>query len=402
MGPLQGIKVVELGFWVAGPACAAILADWGAEVVKVEPLNGGDPYRGMATTWKTYYDRDGNPPFELDNRGKRSIGLDYTTDEGKQVLLDLIAEADVFVTNLRVGALERAGLTYDDLRVLNPRLIYASITGLGLEGPDAHRAAYDVGSFWARSGVVAALTPEGRTLPYQRGGMGDHLTGLTLASGVSAALFHRTTSGEGQMVSTSLLRLGAYMMSWDLNLALRFGVPTIPTDRNAAGNPLLNGYTAGDGKRFWLLGLEGDRHWPNFIRAIDRPDLADDPRYAEIYARGANCAALIAELDAMFLTRTRAEWTDRFDEHGVWWAPIQAVHELPDDPQAIAAGCFVETPMPDGTTATMAATPVDFSDSNWAPSAPSPEFGQHTEEILFDLGYDWDKISALKDGGSIL
>jgi crotonobetainyl-CoA:carnitine CoA-transferase CaiB-like acyl-CoA transferase len=399
---MQGIKVVELGFWVAGPACAAILADWGADVTKVEPLNGGDPYRGMAATWKAIYGQDGNPPFEVDNRGKRSIGLDYSTDDGKQVLLDLIDGADVFVTNLRIGALERAGLTYDDLKVRNPKLIYASLTGLGLEGPDAHRAAYDVGSFWARSGVAASLAPDGKPLSYQRGGMGDHLTGLAMASGVSAALFHRERSGEGQLVSTSLLRLGAYMMSWDLNLALRFGAPTVPTDRAAAGNPLINGYTAGDGKRFWLLGLEADRHWPNFITAIDRPDLDADERFANIYDRARNCAALITELDAMFLTRSRAEWTDRFDDAGVWWAPVQAVHELPDDPQAIAAGCFIDTPMPDGSTAKMAASPVDFSAAPWAPASPSPEFGQHTEEILFDLGYEWERISDLKDNGSIL
>jgi crotonobetainyl-CoA:carnitine CoA-transferase CaiB-like acyl-CoA transferase len=399
---MQGIKVVELGFWVAGPACAAILADWGADVIKVEPLGGGDPYRGMSQTWQSLYGSDANPPFELDNRGKRSIALDYSTPEGKKVLLDLIAEADVFVTNLRLGAIERAGLTFDELKEANPRLIYGSLTGFGLEGPDAHRAAYDVGAFWSRAGIAAALTPEGRPLPYQRGGMGDHLTGLAMAAGISAALYHRAQTGEGQLVSTSLLRLGSYMMSWDLNLALRFGALTIPTDRDAAGNPLLNGYTASDGKRFWLLGLEADRHWPNFLRAIDRPDLGTDSRFENIFERGRNCAALIAELDALFLTRTRSEWTDRLDEAGMWWAPVQAVHELPNDPQAVAAGCFVDTPMPDGSMAKMVATPVDFSVAQWAPSAPSPEFGQHTEEVLFDLGYEWEQISDLKDSGSIL
>lgn len=399
---MQGIKVVELGFWVAGPACAGVLADWGADVVKVEPLNGGDPFRGMGFSWKALYGQDGNPPFELDNRGKQSIALDYGTEGGMAVLLDLIDQADVFVTNLRIGALERAGLTYDALAARNPRLIYASLTGLGLEGPDAHRAAYDVGSFWSRAGIAASLTPEGRPLPYQRGGMGDHLTGMTLAGAVSAALFHRERTGEGQMVATSLLRLGSYMMGWDLNMALRFGVETVPADRAAVGNPLINGYTAGDGKRFWLLGLEGDRHWPALIRAIDRPDLATDPRFADIRVRGANAAAFIAILDELFTTQPRAYWIDRFDEAGVWWAPVQHAHDLPDDPQAQAAGCFVEVPLPDGTTGRMAATPVDFHGTPWSVSAPSPEFGQHTEEVLFGLGYEWDRIEQLKESGSIL
>ena len=401
MGPMQGIKVVELGFWVAGPACAAILADWGAEVVKVEPMTG-DPYRGMAQTWEKMYGRAENPPFELDNRGKRSIGLDYSTPGGLEVLHALIDQADVFVTNLRVPALERAGLTFDDLRARNPRLVYASLTGLGLDGPEADRAAYDLGAFWARSGIAAALTPPGQPFPYQRGGMGDHMTGMAMAAGVSAALFHRERTGEAQQVSTSLLRLGAYMVGWDLNLALRFGAPTVPTARDAAGNPLLNGYVAADGKGFWLLGLEGDRHWAGILRAIDREEWLDEPRFRSLSARGANARELIGLLDELFATRPRAEWIERFDAHGVWWAPIQAVHELPDDPQAVAAGCFVDTPMPDGTMAPMTATPLDFSASSWQPSAPCPEFGQHTEEILFDLGYGWDRISALKDAGAVL
>ena len=400
-GPLDGISVVELGFWVAGPACAGVLADWGAEVVKVEPMTG-DPFRGMTEMWRTIYGVAENPPFELDNRGKRSIGLDYGTDAGKAVLLELIDRADVFVTNLRVGALERAGLDHESLKARNPRLVYASITGLGLEGPDAMRPAYDVGSFWSRAGIAASLTPDGAQLPYQRGGMGDHLTGLAAAAGISTALYHRERTGEGQLVSTSLLRLGAYMVSWDLNIALRFGAPTIPTSRASAGNPLINGYTAADGKQFWLLGLEGDRHWPALMRAIDRPDIADDPRFAELFERARNAAVLITLLDEHFATRPRSQWIDAFDREGVWWAPVQAVHDLPQDEQAHAAGCFVGTPMPDGSVAAMAATPVDYSATPWAPARPSPEFGQHTEEVLLDLGYDWDRIIELKEAGAIL
>jgi crotonobetainyl-CoA:carnitine CoA-transferase CaiB-like acyl-CoA transferase len=398
---MDGIKVVELGFWVAGPSCAAILADWGADVVKIEPLTG-DPFRGMAAYFAAVTGQDVNPPFELDNRGKRSIGLDYATPQGKQVLLELVDRADVFVTNLRVDALERAGCDHAALAARNPRLVYASITGLGLAGDERHRPAYDVGSFWSRAGVAAALTPEGGTLPYQRGGMGDHMTGLAAAGAVAAALFVRERTGAGQLVSTSLLRIGAYMMGWDTSINLRTGLPTVAMTRRTAPNPLIVDYGASDGKRFWLLGLEGDRHWPGVLRAVERPELADDPRFADLFSRALNAASLVDLLDEVFATRTRAEWTEVFDREGVWWAPVQATHELVDDAQAAAAGCFVEAPQLDGSSATAVATPVDFGSSSWAPSGPVPELGQHTEEVLLELGYDWDAIIELKDAGAAL
>jgi crotonobetainyl-CoA:carnitine CoA-transferase CaiB-like acyl-CoA transferase len=399
-GPLEGIKVVELGFWVAGPSCAGILADWGADVVKVEPLTG-DPFRGMTAYFAVATGQAVNPPFELDNRGKRSIGLDYGTDRGRTVLLQLIEQADVFVTNLRVDALERAGIDQANLVARFPRLVYASITGLGLDGAERERPAYDVGSFWSRAGVAAALTPEGAALPYQRGGMGDHMTGLAAAGAVAVALFTRERTGVGQVVSTSLLRIGSYMMGWDLNINLRTGSPTVAMTRTTAPNPLIVDYAASDGKRFWLLGLEGNRHWPALLRAVDRPDLADDPRFAELFARAAHAAELVALLDEVFATRSRAEWAVIFDREGVWWAPVQATHDLLDDAQAAAAGCFVDVPDGEGTARRGVATPVDFSGSRWAPSGPSPELGQHTEEVLLELGYDWDAIIDLKEAGAV-
>jgi crotonobetainyl-CoA:carnitine CoA-transferase CaiB-like acyl-CoA transferase len=399
-GPMEGIKVVELGFWVAGPSCGAILADWGADVVKVEPLTG-DPFRGMAAYFRLALGQDVNPPFELDNRGKRSIGLDYGTERGRHVLGDLVGAADVFVTNLRLDALERAGLDHAALTARHRRLVYASVSGLGLEGAERHRAAYDVGSFWSRAGVAAALSPDAGVLPYQRGGMGDHMTGMAAAGGVAAALFVRERTGQGQLVSTSLLRIGAYMLGWDTNVNLRTGLPTTPMTRTTAPNPLIVDYAGSDGKRFWLLGLEGDRHWPVLLKAVERTDLATDPRFADLFARAANNAALVAELDDVFARRTRAEWGAVFDREGVWWAPVQATHELIDDDQAVAAGCFVDTPVGDGGTARMVATPVDFGTSGWAPAGPSPEMAQHTEEILLELGYDWDTITELKEAGAV-
>ena len=400
-GPLAGIKVVELGFWVAGPACAGILADWGAEVVKVEPMTG-DPMRGMAHAWLAYFGRDENPPFELDNRGKRSIGLDYGTPDGMAVLLDLIDGADVFVTNLRVPALARAGLDHATLSARNPRLVYASISGLGLEGPDADRPAYDVGSFWSRAGVAASLTPEGQPLPYQRGGMGDHMTGLAAAGGVMAALFARERTGVGQQVATSLLRIGAYMMGWDLNLALRFGAPTVAMSRDSAPNPVINTYTASDGKRFWLLGLEGDRHWPFLLKAIDRLDLGEDERFAEITVRGAERRRAHRRARPR-VRHAHPSRVDRSVRRGRAVVGAGAVDPRARRRPAGARGRLLRRHAAARRhSGLMPASPVDFSADSWTADAPSPEFGQHTEEVLLDLGYDWDRIIALKESGSVL
>jgi crotonobetainyl-CoA:carnitine CoA-transferase CaiB-like acyl-CoA transferase len=392
---MEGIRVVELGFWVAGPSCSGILADWGADVVKVEPLIG-DPFRGIGAYFALAAGEDVNPPFDLDNRGKRSIGIDYGTDAGRRVLADLIAGADVFVTNLRVDALERAGLDHATLTAAHPRLVYASVSGLGLDGEERGRAAYDVGSFWSRSGVAAALTPDGCELPYQRGGMGDHMTGMAAAGAVAAALFVRERTGQGQLVSTSLLRIGAYMLGWDASINLRTGLPTVPITRRTAPNPLILDYGASDGRRFWLLGLESERHWPVVLRAVGRPELADDPRFAGFIDRAVNTAALVEELEGEFTQRPMQEWAEIFDREGVWWAPVQATHEFIDDPQALAAGCFV----PAGE-ARVVATPVDFSATPWSPGTEVPETGQHTEEVLLELGYDWERIVALKEANAI-
>ncbi len=222
-GPMEGVKVVELGMWVAGPAAAGILGDWGADVVKIEPPES-DPFRGLLSALGA----DISPPFELDNRNKRSIGINLSLPEGRALAAELVDAADVFVTNARPSALARAGLDYAAVSARNPRLIYAHVTGYGLEGEERDRAAYDVGAFWSRAGVAAALTPDGTPLPYQRGGMGDHMAGLAAAGAVGTALYARERTGEGQLVSTSLLRIGMYMLGWDISMSLRLGAPTVP------------------------------------------------------------------------------------------------------------------------------------------------------------------------------
>ena len=396
-GPMEGVKVVEVGMWVAGPAAAGILGDWGADVIKIEPPES-DPFRGLLSAVGA---GDVCPPFELDNRNKRSIGINLSLPEGRALAAELVDAADVFVTNARPSALARAGLDYATVSARNRRLVYAHVTGYGLEGEERDRAAYDVGAFWSRAGVAAALTPDGTPLPYQRGGMGDHMAGLAAAGAVGTALYARERTGEGQLVSTSLLRIGMYMLGWDISMSLRLGAPTVPMTVAAPPNPLISAYTAGDGKRFWMLGLQADRHWPDVLRAVDRPEWADDPRFADLLARFEHSAELVDMLNEIFATRSLEEWAPIFDREDVWWAPVQHAHEVVDDPQAHAAGGFVPVPAPTGDPVTMVASPVDFAGTPWSPRSMPPEFAQHTEEVVLELGHDWDRIIELKELGAI-
>lgn len=398
-GPLSGIRVVELGLWVAGPSAGGVLADWGADVVKIEPPTG-DPFRGLYLS-VAGVSLPANPPFELDNRGKRSVCLDLSRPEGREVAHALVARADVFVTNARPAALARAGLDWETLSARHPRLVYGLVTGYGERGPDAERPAYDVGAFWSRAGIAAALAAGDGTPPYQRGAMGDHTAGMTLAGGIAAALLARERTGHGQLVSTSLLRIGVFVLGWDINAALRLGIEATPMQRDWVPNPVINAYRAGDGRWFWLLGLQGQRHWPDLVRAVERPEWLDDPRFADMAARRDNSRELIAALDAVFATRPLEEWAAAFDRAGVWWAPVQTALEVTRDPQAEAAGAWVEVPLPEGGTARMVASPVDFSATPWSATRASPECGQHTEEVLLELGFDWEGIARLKERGAI-
>jgi len=397
-GPMDGIKVVEMGVWVAGPSCAAMLADWGADVIKIEPP-AGDPFRGL------FANALGapvpiNPPFEIDNRGKRSVCLNMEHERGLAIAQRLIDACDVFVSNMRPRVLEQFGIGYEQVRQRNPRIIYCQVTGQGPDSPDANRAAYDIGGFWSRAGVGMSLTVDGQPIPQQRGGMGDHMTGVSGAAAVSAALFARERTGEGQRVAVSLVRTGVYMMGWDFALEMRMGVKTRPYDRFHAPNPIINCFQAKDGRWMWLLLLQGDRHWPDLLRAIGREDLRDDPRFANIVARRDNAEALVHELDKEFATRTMDEWGAILDAQNVWWAPVNTISQALEDPVVRAAGAFTEVEGPDGTMP-LVNTPVDFYGTPAAVRSVPPELGQHTEEILLELGHDWDEIIALKEAGAI-
>lgn len=398
-GMLDGVRVIEMGLWVAGPAAAGILADWGADVVKIE-APAGDPMRAffqLATGSKV----DRNPPFDLDNRGKRSVVLDVRDPAGRAAAEHLLAAADVFVTNLRPDALARLGFDADTVTARFPRLVYASITGYGRSGPERDRPGYDVGAFWARSGVAATLAPEGEAPPQIRGGFGDHVTAIATVAGIVAALFERTTSGRGRVVETSLLRTGTYCLGWDLGIQLAFGKIRQPVPRTAVETPLVNSYRAGCGRWFWLIGLEADRHFPGVARSIEREDLLADPRFATARERRRNCREAIAELDRAFATRPLAEWAARFDREGVWWAPVQSLDDVVADPQAAAAGAFVEVPTREGGVARAVATPVAFGGASTVPLRPAPALGEHTDAVLREAGYDDGAIAALRAAGVI-
>ena len=384
-GPLSGVRVVELGVWIAGPAAGGIMADWGADVIKIEPPEG-DPSRmfhailgGALPT---------NPVFELDNRSKRSIVLDLQTDDDLATALELIAGADVFLSNIRTGALERLGLDYETLSEKFPELIYAHISGFGREGPDADRAAFDIAAFWARSGIAHLLTGPDQSPPFQRGGMGDHNTGLAAAGAVSAALFERTKSGQGQLISTSLFREGMYTIGFDLNTKLMWGTDIGNNDRRFASNPTANNYQLGDDRRIWVIGVDLHRHWPPLCRVAGLPELVDDERFATPRDRHHNAAELISMLDAAFATMDMAAVEAAGnDEPDFFWAPINSLDDLLADPQFRASGALVDVPDERGSTATttMVATPVDYSRTVVQPRALAPELGQHSDEIRDEL-----------------
>jgi len=399
VGPVAGAKVVELAAWVAGPAAGAVLADWGATVVKVEPVLG-DPFRHMVKLGVEGM----NPPFELDNRGKRAIGLDVTAPDGRAVLDELLADVDVFISNLRPGTLERLDLTPDQLRQRHPRLVFATINGFGDDGPDRDRPSYDVGGFWARSGLAASHTLDGAEPPQLRGAAGDHMSAMALVAGISAALFARDRTGTGCHVGTSLLRNGIYALGQDVNVRLRAGVSfPMGGGRRAATNPVYNTFRTADGRWIWLLGLQPDRHWPLIAVGLDHPEWLADERFDDMVSRRENAGALLDLLDAAFATRTLAEWVDVLDEAGVWFEAVRTIDEVVEDPQVHAVGAVISVPGPAGDESTIpaVASPVDFDGVSRAGGLAVPERAEHTRQILRELGRTEAQIDELGERGVV-
>jgi crotonobetainyl-CoA:carnitine CoA-transferase CaiB-like acyl-CoA transferase len=397
----DGVRVVEVAQWVFVPVAGALLADWGAEVVHIEPIEG-DPYRGLATQGIGAESNGINLSLALANRGKRSLALDIRHEQGIEVLHKLLESADVFLTNMRPGALERARLDADELTKRYPGLIYARGHGYGARGPDADQAGYDATAFWARGGMAHILTPPEREYPIgQRGALGDRNGALALAFGVAAALLKRTRTGAGSIVDVSLLATAMWTLSSDLLAALGGDEPKASSGRGPLVNPLVGVYRTKDNRHIQLVFLQPDRYWEDFCRVIDRADLAEDPRFADIVTRRENGEACVAELDQEFAKRTYEEWKTVLARLDAPWAPVQSVSELLEDPQVEANGYVGEVTIEGGPSYRLPAVPVQF---DGAPPAlrRAPEHGEDTEALLLELGYGWEDINELKGAGVVL
>ena len=383
---LAGLRVVELGVWVAAPSAAALLADWGADVIKVESP-AGDPMRQVFGSLGIESDMP-NPAFALDNRGKRSVSLDLRQAEGRQHLDDLLDTADVFISNLRPDSLDGLGLEPAATVARHPRLVYCSISGYGLRGDERDRPTYDIGAFWARSGLsVQMADSEGNPLN-ARGGIGDHITGLAALAGLLAAVLEQRATGRGRVVEVSLLRTGTYVLGWDLGLQMTLGKVARAESRDQNQAPLMNPYRAGDGRWFFFTGLEAARHIPAVCRALGHPELLDDPRFADASAIRRNRTEVIAILDQIVAEHPLDVWAARFDEEGVWWAPAQTPAEVVVDAQLLANDGIAEIDGGGGAgTQRSVNGPVSFSDVPDRRYAPVPRLGQHTAEVLGELAH---------------
>lgn len=399
LGAFDGVRVIELAQWVFVPVAGALLADWGADVIRVEHLDG-DPYRGLATQG-IGTDRGGvNLSMALANRGKRSLALDLRRAAGLDVFHELLASADVLLTSLRPGALDRLGLTAEKVRERYPSLIYARGNGFGVNGPDADQPGYDSSAFWARGGVGHVLTPAEQDYPIsQRGAMGDRNGAMALAFGIAGALLKRMRTGVGSVVDVSLLGIAMWMLSSDLLAALNGGVVQRVSGRAALMSPLTATYRTKDDRHVQLMFLQGDRYWPEFCRTVGRPELAEDTRFVNLAARRDNAVACVVELDAIFAEHTLDDWKSILAKLDAPWAPIQSVEELVDDPQVVA-NCYIASVDDGDDSYRLPTVPVQF---NGRPPVltRAPEHGEHTEAILSELGYDWDRIGELAAGGVI-
>lgn len=397
---LDGIKVLDVGSWIAGPAAATIMSDFGAEVVKVEPPRTGDPYRqlprlpGMPVSEHNY-------SWLLDARNKKSLTLDLTMPEGRDVLLALATQADVYVTNFPPPLLARLKLSYEDLSPVNPRLIYASLTAYGEVGEEATKPGFDVNAWWARSGLMdlvrAAGAPPSSSMP----GMGDHPTAMALFAAIMMGLYERERTGKGSKVSSSLMANGAWANGVLIQAALCGATFVERPPREQALNALVNLYQCRDGRWFVLTLLREENEWEGFARSIGRADLLSDARFATMAARHANSHALVKILDEVFAQKDWAEWRATLEAHEITFEAVARLDHVGDDRQMEATQTIV--PLEDagvpGLRTVM--SPIQVAGQPSVKPTRAPDLGQHTEQVLRGLGYDGAAIQRLRDLGVV-
>jgi crotonobetainyl-CoA:carnitine CoA-transferase CaiB-like acyl-CoA transferase len=402
-GAMDGIRVVELASWTFVPAAGAVLADWGADVIKVEHPETGDPQRGLISSGIVPKAGSVNYLVEQPNRGKRSIGIDVSSPGGLELLFRLVETADVFLTNLLPDRCERLGVGVEAIRARNPKVIYARGHGQGVRGDQATRGGFDQAIYWAQAGLADALTKvEGDYPPFQRPAFGDIVGGQTIAGGIAAALLKRERTGEPSVVDVSLLHLGLWQLSPDVVASGLLGTRVPKFDRTDMPSPVANVYKTGDGRFLYLMYLQADRYWPELCTKVwDRPDLVGHPKFGDAPNRFVNRQECIAMLDEIFAAHPLAYWRDRLDSIDGVWGPVMNALEVHDDAQVIANGYLPELKNEAGETFRLVANPVQF-DETPTELTRAPNHGEHTEELLLELGDDWDQIAALKESGAIL
>ena len=405
-GVLEGLKILEMGHVVAAPAAGATFADWGAEVIKIEPTTGEmarnifHPITPEEKAWAESPDFL-NGYFQFLNRGKKAVALDLRTDSGKEIAGKLAAWSDIFLSNYTVRALAKLEMDYPTLKKINPRLIYGVLTGFGTTGPDKDERGFDYSASWARSGLMHMMGEPGSTPPPQRGGMMDRFAGANMVGGLLAALYHRDRTGEGQKVEFSLYHTGVWAAAEDIQPTLQGGEPR-KFERAKARNPLWNSYRTADGRWFWAAMLQADRSWGNFCRALGHPEWENDPKFNTVDNRFWNREELIRLIDEALATKPLAEWEVIFRENDFIYGRVQSLQEVVNDPQAHANNFFVSLKLPDKPDVKTVMTPVKFVENPAEVKSCAPELSQHTEEILLDLNYSREDIARFKDEKAIL
>jgi crotonobetainyl-CoA:carnitine CoA-transferase CaiB-like acyl-CoA transferase len=394
--PLEGVRVVEVAHYVAVPAAGALLADLGADVVKVEQPPKGEIYRRTRPRYVGYdSDFSEHPPFQMDNRGKRSIMLDLTRPDVRKALLRVVDRADVLITNLLPGRRRRYGLDHESLLQRCPRLIVGAISGYGLGAEEEDRPAFDYAAYWARTGMMDTMRDAGVPPSLQRPGVGDHAASMSLVCGILSALRMRDATGEGRYIDVSLLQTGLYIFGNDMANALVTREPVPKHDRNAPASPLWNSYPVKGDRWLLLVMVDADRYWPKFCEAIERPDLLEDPRYADPIVRVGNSAELVLELDALFKSRTLEEWTPRLNAAGLIWSPVNTIMEAIEDPQAHALGYFTELDHRTAGRFVTVAPPFRMQGVSIGSTQPASHLHEDAVDVLREAGLEEGEIEKL-------